>query len=249
MKFLFAAAIFFVAVSPNILPAREATPAKNLSKLPAYIDRLLVDWNVPGLSVAVVKGDKVIWERGFGLVPGEKSVSVSPETPFAIGSATKAFTALGLMLLVQERKIDLDQSVASYLPGFKCADPYISANLSIRDILSHRSGFPRHDQVWFGSDKSREELANAIAFLPCGNYWRARFQYNNLMYMLAAFLTEKVSGKRWEEYIQQEVFAPLGMAHSDFSYRLSGRGSDDAMAPAGAIVSSVRDLSRWVRFF
>ncbi len=248
MKFLFTA-IFFVAVSPNMLPARQAIPANNLSQMPAYIDRLLVDWNVPGLSVAVIKSDKVIWERGFGLVPGEKSVSVSPETPFAVGSATKAFTALGLMLLVQERKIDLDQPVANYLPGFKWADPYISANLTIRDILSHRSGLPRHDLVWFGSDKSRAELAKAIAFLPCGNDWRARFQYNNLMYMLAGFLTEKVSGKRWEEYIQQEVFAPLGMVHSDFSYRLSERGSDDAMAPAGAMVSSVRDLSRWVRLF
>jgi CubicO group peptidase (beta-lactamase class C family) len=220
-----------------------------LSKLPAYIDKLMADWNVPGLSIAVVKGDQVIWERGFGRVPGDKNVVVSPETPFAIGSATKAFTALGLMLLVQERKIDLDQPVASYLPGFRCADPYISANLSVRDILSHRSGLPRYDLVWFGSNKSREELAKAIAFLPFGKDWRTRFQYNNLIYALAGYLTEKISGKCWEEYIQQEVFAPLGMAHSDFSYRLSERGSADAMAPAGAVVSTVRDLSRWVCFF
>ncbi len=249
MKSWLAAAALLAVLSPSMLPAREATPAKNLSQLPAYVDKLMADWNVPGLSVAVVKGDQVIWERGFGRVRGDKNVAVSPETPFAIGSATKAFTALGLMLLVQERKIDLDQSVASYLPGFKSADPYISANLSVRDILSHRSGLPRHDLVWFGSDKSREELVKAIAFLPFGKDWRTRFQYNNLMYALAGYLTEKISGKCWQEYIQQEVFTPLGMAHSDFSYRLSERGSADAMAPAGAVVSTVRDLSRWVRFF
>jgi CubicO group peptidase (beta-lactamase class C family) len=249
MKFILVAAILFVVVSPNILPAREATPAKILSKLPAYVDRLMAEWKVPGLSAAVVKGDEVIWGRGFGHVPGAKLAVVSPETPFAIGSATKAFTAMGLMLLVQERKVDLDQPVASYLPGFKIADPYITANLTVRDILTHRSGIPRHDLVWFGSERSREELVKAIAFLPIGRDWRMRFQYNNLMYALAGYLTEKVSGKRWEEFIRQEVFTPLGMTHSDFSFPISERGSDNAMAPAGAIVSTVRDLSLWLRFF
>lgn len=249
MKSLLAAAILFAVLSPNMLPAREATPAKIFSKLPAYIDKLMADWNVPGLSVSVVKGDQVIWERGFGRVPGDKNVAVSPETPFAIGSATKAFTALGLMLLVQAGKVALDQPVVSYLPEFKSTDPYVTANLTVRDILTHSSGMPRHDLVWFGSDKSREELAKAIAFLPIGRDWRARFQYNNLMYALAGYLTEMVSGKRWQEYIQQTIFTPLGMTHSDFSFPISECGPDNAMAPAGGIVSTVRDLSRWVRFF
>ena len=164
MKFILVVASLFAVLSPNMLPAREATPAKILSKLPAYIDKLMADWNVPGLSVSVVKGDQVIWERGFGRVPGGEHTAVSPETPFAIGSATKAFTALGLMRLVQAGKVALDQPVVSYLPEFKSADSYVTANLTVRDILIHRSGMPRHDLVWFGSDKSREELVKNHCF-------------------------------------------------------------------------------------
>jgi CubicO group peptidase (beta-lactamase class C family) len=249
MKSWLAVIVFYALVSPNLLPAREATPAKILSQLPAHVDGLMAEWKVSGLSVAVIKGDQVIWERGFGRTIGNENVPVTPETPFAIGSATKAFTALGLMLLVQENKVDLDQPVANYLPGFKIADPYVTANLTVRDILSHRSGIPRHDLVWFGSERSREELVKAIAFLPIGRDWRAVFKYNNLMYALAGYLTQKVSGKLWEDYIQQEVLSPLSMVHTDFSYRLSERGPGNAMAPAGGIVSTVRDLSLWLRFF
>lgn len=244
-------------------------PEEALADLPQVVEHGLDALHVPGVAIAVVAGDEVVFSRGFGFRDLEAKLPATPETLFAIGSSTKALTATLMGTLVDEGAIEWDEPVRSYLPEFRLSDPTITERLTVRDLLTHRSGLPRHDLVWYGSSLSREELFRRLRYLDFSADLRQRFQYQNLMYMTAGYLAGKVEDSSWEELVQERILGPLGMAHTVISrfegeevatgYRLDRDGEElrletmphrviEAMGPAGSINSTAEDMARWVRF-
>jgi CubicO group peptidase (beta-lactamase class C family) len=248
--------------------AVKKEPGINSKDFAAFVAKTLADWKVPGVGVAVVKNGKVILAEGYGFRDVQKKLPVTPHTIFAIGSATKAFTATAVGVLVDEGKINWDKPVIDYLPNFRLYDPIATVQVTTRDLLCHRTGVPRYDFAWLGSSASRKELFERIKFLEPNTGLRSLFQYNNFMYMAAGYLVEHISGSSWEEFVQRRIFDPLGMKESNFSVEISKKKSDlalpyglekdklvefqfrniDAMGPAGSINSSALDMAQWVLF-
>lgn len=247
-------------------PAAKAKAA--LANFDAVVEAGLKALKVPGACVAVVVGDEVVLAKGYGLRDIEKKLPMTADTLLAIGSASKAFTVFALGTLVDEGKMDWDKPVRTYIPWFKLYDPSATEHISPRDLVTHRSGLPRHDLVWYNNlTSTREELVHRLAFLKPTADLREKFQYNNLMFLTAGFLLEQLTGQKWEDAVRARVFAPLGMARSNFSVDESQKDPDFAlpyqeekgavkrlpfrnittMGPAGAINSSANEMSRWVR--
>ena len=250
--------------------ARAAAPgqaaALALDGFSDWARKAMADWKVPGLAVAVVKNGEVVLLEGYGVRDTASQAPVTPDTLFAIGSSTKAFTATSLALLVDEGKLAWDTPIRAALPSFKLKDPMASERMTPRDLVTHRSGLPRHDLVWYAAPLSRKDLFSRLEFLEPSADFRARWQYQNLMFMTAGYLAGEVAGTSWEDLVRARIFAPLGMKGSNFSVEDSKRSPDfakpyqekdekvveipfrniDAMGPAGSINSSVRDMSRWL---
>ncbi|MCP4660448.1 MAG: serine hydrolase [bacterium] len=245
----------------------QAGPAA-LAGIDAFVDQAIADWNAPGCGLAVVSGGEVVYARGFGLRDLERRLPVTPDTLFAIGSTTKAFTTTVLGTLADEGKVDWDRPLRTYLPEFRLHDPITSELISPRDLVTHRSGLPRHDLVWYNNHEiTREEMVARLAFLESSAALRSKFQYNNLMYVAAGYLIEQLTGDRWEAAVRTRIFEPLGMTRSNFSVDDSQQDEDfafphrenddgeieripfrriDLVGPAGSINSSVREMSRWL---
>lgn len=234
-----------------------------------FINATIQEWQLPGLAIAIVKDGEVIFSQGFGKRDVAQNLDVTPNTLFPIASCTKAFTATALGLLVDEGKLEWDIPVRTYLPAFKLHDPVASERMTPRDLLTHRSGLPRHDRAWYNSPLSRQEIFDRLQYLEPSQDFRNLWQYQNLMYMTAGYLLEKVSGQTWEEFVQQRIFAPLGMTASNFSIADTKSRADfslpyddvndqvqeidfyerqQAIGPAGSIISSVEDMSKWLLF-
>lgn len=246
----------------------EDTAKADLADLRPLVETMLEAWKVPGLALAVVKGGKVVYAEGFGYRDLEAKTPVSPDTLFAIGSSTKAFTTFLLGTLVDEGKLDWDKPVRTYMPGFAMYDPKSSETMTPRDLVTHRSGLPRHDALWYNNKTmSRAELVARLRYLEPNETLRAKWQYNNLMFLTAGVLAEQITGQPWEEGVRSRIFAPLGMKRSNFSVADSQKDSDFAypydereekivkipfrdittIGPAGSINSSVREMAEWVK--
>ncbi len=241
---------------------------KKLDKLRKYVNEVLKDSKVPGLAMGVVKDGKVIFAEGFGYRDREQKLPVTTKTLFAIGSCTKAFTTMAIGMLVDEGKVEWDKPVRNYLPAFELKDEYITANMTVRDLVTHRSGLPRHDGLWYGSPLTRKELFDRLKYLDFSAGFREKYQYNNLMYMTAGYLVGQVTNSTWEEFIAERIFKPLGMTNSNFSVEVSQQAADfaqpyrvkdekvekipfrniDEMGPAGSINSCVDDMLKWIQF-
>lgn len=269
--------------APTALPAQkksekaaQAIVAKpNLGDFDDYVNQALREWRVPGAAVAVVQGDKVILLKGYGYRDLEKQLKVTHNTLFAIGSITKSFTVSALGMEMDEGKVDWDKPVRDYLPEFKMYDPVLTEQMMIRDLITHRSGLPRHDMVWYSSDFSREDIVRRLQYLQPNKPLRSTFQYNNLMFMTAGYIAGLLNGKSWEDTIRERILSPLGMNGTTFSLRdtqstpdfaLPYRKGNDvkaevkrmpfdeqcpdrcAIGPAGEINSSVADMSRYMLF-
>lgn len=251
--------------------ARGADPAAKAKKALEGFDDVvaqgLAKINVPGAAVAVVKDNEVIFSKGFGYKDLEKKLPMTPDTLMAIGSSSKAFTTFALGTLVDQGKVEWDKPLHNYIPWFRLYDPQAGERLTPRDLVTHRSGLPRHDLVWYNNFTStREQLVRSLAFLPPSADLRERWQYNNLMFLTAGYLVEVLTGKPWEDSIRTLVFNPLGMTRSNFSVVDSQKDSDFALpyterdgklvkipfrnitniGPAGAINSSVNEMAHWV---
>ncbi len=248
------------------LPAAARDPLKGLD---AYILKAMKDWEVPGLAVAVVKDDKVILAKGYGVKEIGKTDPVDENTLFAIGSNTKAFTATALALLVQDRKLSWDDHAADLLKGFQLFDPYVTRELTVRDLLSHRSGLGRRgDALWYGQDFGRDEILRRIRFLKPNSSFRSQYGYQNIMVMAAGQIIPAVAGVSWDEFVKERLFKPLGMTRSNTSTKdlpdavnvasphtkrdgkvvaIPYRNIDN-IAPAGSINSSVKEMALWHRF-
>jgi len=227
----------------------------------------MAEWDVPGLALAVVRGGKTVLARGYGLRDLRKKLEVTPDTLFAIGSCTKAFTAAALGILADEKKLDWDTPVRDCLPSFRLHDPVATERTTIRDLLCHRTGLPRHDRAWYGADATRRDLLGRLRHLEPSKDFRSCWQYQNLMYMVAGMVVEEVTGKTWEEFVRERMLVPLGMERTNLCVADSQRDQDFALpyarkgnrvsktdfydltsvAPAGSINSSVSEMANWLR--
>jgi CubicO group peptidase (beta-lactamase class C family) len=245
-------------------------PAKDpLKGIDAYILKAMKDWELPGLAVAVVKDDKVVMAKGYGLKEVGKNEPVDENTLFAIGSNSKAFTATALALLVQDKKLSWEDPVTNYLKGFQLFDPYVTREIMVRDLLCHRSGLGRRgDALWYGQDFSRDEILRRIRFLKPNSSFRSQYGYQNIMFLAAGQIIPSVAGVSWDDFIKERIFKPLGMNRSNTSTKdlpavdnvaaphtkrdgkvvaIPYRNIDN-VAPAGSINSSVMEMAQWHRF-
>jgi len=257
-----------IAVSA-VTSAQRSKPAGNpLAGLDAYIEKAIQDHQVPGLAIAVVRNDSLVLARGFGVRKLGSPERVDESTLFAIGSASKSFTAASVAMLVDEGKVKWDDPATKYLPGFQLYDPYATRELTVRDLLSHRSGLSRGDLMWYGSAFSRQDILDRVRYLKPTWSFRSMFGYQNIMYLAAGEVAARTSGMSWDDFIQRRIFQPLGMTASNTSVRaLAGQANvaqphskiDDTVrtvswrnidniAPAGSINSNVVDMAKYVRF-
>ena len=238
-----------------------------LKGLEAYIDQAIKAWEVPGLAISIVRNDSVIHASGYGVRELGKPARVTPQTIFAIGSASKAFTAAVLATQVDDGKIKWDDPASKYLPGLEMNDPYVSSQLTIRDLLSHRSGLARGDLLWYASEYDRDEVVRRVRYLEPTWSFRSNFGYQNIMYVAAGQLAARIGGKSWDDLVHEKLFAPLNMHHSNTTVTRLGALSDvaaphtrfddkltvvpyrniDNAGPAGSINSNVIDMAQWVR--
>jgi CubicO group peptidase (beta-lactamase class C family) len=235
-----------------------------------FVNAQMKAWDVPGLAVAVVTKDHVLLAKGYGYADLESKRAVTPQTLFPIASLTKSFTAASLLILAREGKLDLDKPVREYLQDFQMHDASATQLLTPRDLLSHRSGLPRHEYVWFGTDYSRENLYRKLRYLEPVAPPRSEFQYQNLMYMTAGYLGGRVAGADWETLVQQKIFAPLDMQRANFTVgellanpdHALGYAKDaskavikldyealDAMGPTGSINASITDMAKYAQMY
>jgi len=251
---------------PDVHPARLLS-AVQLQELDRYILKAMEAWGIPGVAVAIVQGDSVIMAKGFGVKELGKPDRVDAHTLFAIGSNTKTTTASLIAMLVDEGKMHWDDPVWKYLPNFRVADPYVSREATIRDLLSHRTDLENDNAVWYGSTLTRAQLIDKLRFLKQESGFRSRYSYNNLMMMVAGEAAAAAAGTTWENLIQQRIFTPLGMTSSVTSSRMLSAESNVAaphmmfrgqrisiphrdasiVAPAGSVYSSAADLAQYLR--
>jgi CubicO group peptidase (beta-lactamase class C family) len=253
-----------VPVSPAGALLAQSDPLEGLDD---YIDSAMRDWEVPGLAIAVVKDDSVVFTRGYGVTELGGDEAVDAHTLFAIASTTKAFTTAALAMLVDEERLDWDDRVTRHLPGFELQDPYVTRALTVRDLLTHRVGVARHDNLWIAAPFDRAEILRRARHLPTVAGFRDRYGYNNIMFIAAGEVVGEVAGTSWDDFLEARIFEPLGMARTTSRYavvegrdnvagshtRVDGevqhvpRRDYDNIGGAGAIFSSVHDLTRWVR--
>ncbi|HVA55104.1 MAG TPA: serine hydrolase domain-containing protein, partial [Gammaproteobacteria bacterium] len=258
--------LFIICISGLSFSAFASRPAAPLSDLDAYTQKIMADWKVPGLAVAVVKDGKLVLARGYGVRELGKPGKVDADTLFTIASITKAFTAAALGTLVAEHKLHWDDPVTQYLKGFELDDPWVTRALTVRDLLTHRSGYCDPTFMWFTTDFSREQIIQHLRFDKPSYGFRARFCYNNTMYLVASQLIPAITGQSWEDYVHSHFFVPLDMRRTDTSVAAISAAADaaaphaevdnqvtvirrydtDAMAPVGGINSSVNDMSHWL---
>lgn len=241
--------------------------AVNLQGLDDYVNQAIKDWETPGVAIAVIKDDKVIYSKGYGVRELGKNDPVTANTMFAIGSSSKAFTSAALAMLVDEGKIKWNDPVSKYLPNFQLFDPYVTREMMVQDLLSHRIGLERGDRLWYATDYSRDEVLRRIRFLKPSSSFRSKFGYQNIMYLAGGQIIPSVAGKSWDDFLKERIFTPLGMTSTNTS--ISGlKGMPDVAAPhakindkvkpvayrlidnigpAGSINSNVADMAQWVR--
>ena len=173
-----------------------------------YLQKTQKIFEVPGIAVAIVKDRKVVFAKGFGVQSLSKKTPVNENSIFAIGSTTKAFTAAALGKLVDSGEIQWDDRVIDFIPEFELHDPAITNMFTIRDLLTHRSGLPRGDLLWFASDFTRQDILERIRYLEPTFGYRAGFGYQNIMYLVAGQIIPRVTGKSWDEYLKDNFFEP-----------------------------------------
>jgi CubicO group peptidase (beta-lactamase class C family) len=265
--------IKLLCVSLLLISNNANSQVKNLqSRLPVidgYIDSIMKQWNIPGLALGIVYKDQLIYAKGYGFRDVEAKLPVQPNTVFPIASNTKLFTATLATMLATESKLDLDKPVKNYVPVLNFYNDELNAHVSMRDLLSHRTGLPRYDGIWVGSQANRKDAVSNINIMKPQQSFRSGFIYNNMMYATAGYVMEEIMKKSWEELVKEKILLPLQMKSTFFSrqqmvqtknyaksYLLpdttsnlkisSYEAESEALGPAGTMKSTVEDMSRWM---
>jgi CubicO group peptidase (beta-lactamase class C family) len=252
-----------------LVVAPQATFAQGLPSqaFDDYVNQAIKEWEVPGVAIAVIKDDKIVFARGYGVRQLGKPELVDDHTLFAIGSSSKAFTAAAIGMLVDEGKLKWDDPATKYLPGFQLFDPYSTREMTVRDLLTHRSGLSRGDMLWYASPYDRAEILRRVRYLKPTWSLRAQFGYQNIMFLAAGQIIPSLMNKSWDDFVSERIFTPLGMKETSTSIKALANSSDvaaphakiddkvqpiawrniDNIGPAGSINSNVTDMAQWVR--
>jgi CubicO group peptidase (beta-lactamase class C family) len=276
MSLPFSRAAFWGLVFPFLLPAPlRAEAAPELTReITNVIDNIakkaLQAWQVPGVALAVVYRGQV-YCKGYGVKRLGSRDAVTKRTVFPLASCTKGFTTTALAMLVDEHKMDWDDPVRKHVKFFHLSDPLADANVTLRDIASHRTGVASHDLLWYRSGLSQEELIRRIGRVKLSKPFRSAYQYQSIMVMAAGYAVGTASGKPWHEFVQLRILKPLGMDHTYWTTTAALTDRDHATGhrknrkhpgrvdivpwypqpgpdPAGSISSCALDLSRWLLF-
>ncbi len=257
---------FLSALVASPVSAQRAGPPPRFD---AYVTQVLRTFRVPGVAVAIVKDGKVVLARGYGVRTLGDSAPVDPQTRFGIASNTKVFTATAVAMLVEDGKLEWDAPVTRYLPWFAMYDPFVTHELTVRDLLVHRSGLGlgAGDLLWWPpSTYDRKEIARRIRFIKPATSFRSAYAYDNVLYLVAGEVIEAVSGTTWEDFVRSRILAKVGMTHSDVLHSGAGAGGDvatphaevndtvrpvapflsDNTNPAGGIMSGAEDMAKWL---
>ena len=236
------------------------------AKINRMVETTLEDWGIPGAAIAVVRGDGT-YVKGYGVREIGKPEPVTPDTLFAIGSLSKAFTATAIGILVGERKMAWDDPVRKHLPGFRLSDPLADANVTIRDLLAHRTGLGRNELLYFNVEAYEpDDFIRRIGLLSPDVPFRSAYRYNNMLYYVAGMAAGAANGGSWDDLVRTRILEPLGMSRTRLS-RDIGDAADSAsphswrdgavpvprftdcnLSPAGSTNTSADELSRWLRF-
>lgn len=234
----------------------------------ADIDDKRKAWQVPGCAMAVIQGTDVIFCESFGHLQKGAVERVSPQTLFPIASATKPFTAHGLAMLAEDGLLDFDTPIQTYWPEFRLYDAVATNRTTVRDLLCHRTGLPRHDLVWYHTPLSRAELMERLRYLEPVRDFRAAYHYQNLMFTAAGIVIEQVSGRTWEQFTKERILKPLGMESTYFTladakkagalarpYMSQGKQvvevpylNNETIGPAGSMISTIEDMTKWLLY-
>jgi CubicO group peptidase (beta-lactamase class C family) len=254
-----------IAVAGTVAGAQQQEPYPGFD---AYVTKTMADGKVAGLSLAIVRNDSVIYVKAYGVKEVGKPDKVDENTLFEIGSTTKTFTSTLVGIMQTDGKLRFDDKISAHLPDFRLYDPYASAEVTVRDALSHRTGLARGELMWLASGLSRTEIIHRLRFQPPATSFRSAYAYNNPMVVVAGEVAAKAGGSTWEDLIQQRILTPLGMTRSmplvkDFS-RVSNAATPHAngpsgsyaqeheilenIGPAGSINSTARDMAQYLRF-
>lgn len=249
------------------LSVKGAAVKEAIEEMHPLIEKALQDYGVPGVAIGVLVDGQVIYTKGFGYRNIEKKLPVTPETLFPIGSCTKAFTTFLMGTLCDEGRVFWDQPVIDLCPEFRLQDLYATTHLTLRDLLTHRTGLPRHEFFSYNSKMSPEEMWSRLRYLQPSAGLRERYQYGNLMYFAAGVVMQSLAGKSWEQLIEERILKPLGMNSTQFSVEKTEKSSNFAfpylekndqlqkipfrnlslIGPAGAMNSNVEDLTHWLQ--
>lgn len=240
---------------------------KNGKSLDEMIQKGISDWQIPGFAAAVVKDGKTVFQKAYGIREIGKPDPVNLNTLFTIGSTTKAITTACLAILVDEGKLAWDDPVAKHFPEFRLKDPYVTKNLTVRDLLTHRAGMPNTDLFWITSDISKDEIFQKMELVDPAYTFRGGYIYQNIMYSVAGEVVARVSGIPWHQFVKERIFGPLEMDDSvplmsDLTaienkatphYLINDEvktiitSNTDPVAPAGSIWSSINDMTKWLQ--
>jgi CubicO group peptidase (beta-lactamase class C family) len=243
--------------------------AKKLDGFDAYMSKVLKDWNTAGIGVGVVVNDKLLFAKGYGYRDYEKKLPFTPATVCPIASNTKLFTAVAAGMLVEDGKLSWDKPIRDSVPTIRFNNDQLNNTVTLRDMLSHRTGVTRHDTIWYKSDFTRKELFDRLKYLEPQEPMREAFLYNNLMFAAAGYMIELQSGKRWEDFVREKILNPLDMKGTSYSisdmthqadfgvpftekrdsfelYKIPYYEDIEGVAPCGAIASNIDDISHWL---
>jgi CubicO group peptidase (beta-lactamase class C family) len=242
---------------------------KKFSLVDKYIDSLMKTWNIPGLALGIVYGDHLVYGKGYGYRDIENKLPVQTTTIFPIASNTKLFTATAVCMLADDDKLSLDKPVRTYLPSLNFFNDELNAKVTLRDMLSHRTGLPPYNGIWIASPYSRKETVEKVVYMKPQLGFREGYIYNNMMFATSGAVMEAVTGDSWEDITRKNIFQPLEMnssfftneemhkagnfSHSYFEPDTTGNlkkvtyvGQSNALGPAGTIKSTVEDMSHWM---
>ncbi len=249
--------------------AQDQEIANKLQGFDSYMEQTLKDWNTPGIGVGIVINDKLVFAKGYGYRDYEKKLLFTPTTLCQIASNSKLFTAVAAGMLVEEGKLGWDKPVRESVPTIQFYNDQLNNNVTLRDMLSHRTGVTRHDLIWFKSDFKRKELFEKLKYLEPQQPMRETFLYNNLMFSAVGYIIELESGKTWEQFVRERIFEPLNMGSTTYTisemvkrpdhgvpfrekrdtfelYKIPYYEDTEGVAPAGAIISNIEDMSHWL---
>ena len=259
--------IVAIIITALTLPVHAA--AVDIARVDALARATMESWQLPGMAVAVIQDDHVVYAKGFGVRELNGTDAVTADTLFQIASTSKAFTTTSMAMLVDQKKMSWDDPVRKHLPYFQLSDPCADSLVTLRDIVSHRTGLKRHDELWDYGTWSREEIIRRAGKVELTKPFRSAYQYHNIMFMTAGETVASASGMPWTQFVTTRIFEPLGMknsvvAQSDWlrkerasshlydpatrTIRVRPANDYESLGPAGSIKSSARDLSHWVRF-